>query len=81
MADKHLISYQIQAFYTTTSFNKTCGLQTAQVDLLGRVCACTLQLPGVNVCKNMNMKQDVSERGSERWGRGANMHRKPSLNK
>ncbi len=67
---------KIQAFYTTTGLNKACSPQTAQVDLLSGGCACTLQLPGVNVRKIMNMKQDVSERGKERG-----MLRKPPLNK
>ena len=80
MTAEHLISYQIQAFYTITSFHKTCGLQTARVDLLCRVCACTLQLPGVNVCKIMNMKQDVSERGKDEGGKQT-CSVKPSLNK
>ena len=31
------------------------------MDLPSRGCACTLQLPGVNVCKTMNMKQILRE--------------------
>lgn len=73
----------IQAFHTTTGLNKACIPQTAQVDLLSGGYACTLQLPGVNVCKIMNMKRDVSERRREREGRRekAIMLRKPPLNK